>query len=209
MFKIRSRILSHANRLLQLPNITAPESRKHKMTNATFAALAASAILVSAPAMAQENPPFVSPYAGTSASIDWTKLSTLKDRSTSDGGLVSYYGRPDDGPGLGLRDTFADSDYNASWLDASSDYGRSPKFVVEKSFGDGDSLLFREAGYAEAYMKPAAMADAVKNGRGWRFEGGFERSLNDTLSLRLSREYTAYGNDFDQWQTKAGLQAKF
>lgn len=209
MYKLRSRILLRDGRLGHKPIIEALKSRKYEMTNALFAALAASLIIMTAPATAQEKPSAPAPYGGINANIDWTKLRTLEDCSTYDGGISHYRNQADSDLAFGLEDPLRRSALQTAAFDLTSDYGSSTTFAVEKPFGDGNNMLFREAGYARSHLNPVVMADTVKNSPGWRFEGGYERSLNDRLSLRLSREYTAYGNEFDQWQTKAGLLAKF
>lgn len=179
------------------------------MSNAVFAALAASLIVITAPTAAQETPDSSSPGGGTFTNIDWTKLVSLKGHGTGDGGVSEYYTPIDSGLAFDPEDSFAGNAYTSDSLDFKPDDVSGTAVAVGKPFGDGNNMLFREAGYAQYHLSPAVMANAIKNSSSWRIEGGFEHSLNDRLSLRLSREYTIYGNDFDQWQTKAGLLAKF
>jgi len=177
------------------------------MTNAKLAALAASLIIIAAPAMAQGKKTLNTLHDGSESSINWTELGALEGGNTDNNSIASYHKQMNEDVGFNLESRFADNANEIESIALSPDYGWSTSLAEGKPFGDGNNLLFRETGEVEA--SPAVGVDALKNMRGWRVGGGYERLLNDTLSLRLSREYTTFGNDFDQWQTKAGLLVKF
>jgi hypothetical protein len=181
------------------------------MAKTKIAALATSLIIVTAPAMAQEKAPFDGLYGGIEAGVDWTKLGTdrKRDRSTYYGGVIGYRSQMNNGLVVGLEGTFGDSGYNNNALGINSDYEWSTSLTLGSTFGDGNNLLYGKAGYAQTRFDPIlATADKYNDG-GLRLGGGYERSLNESLSLRLSGDYTTYGNEVGQWQTKAGLLVKF
>lgn len=181
------------------------------MAKAKFAVLAASLIMVTAPTMAQEKAPFDGFYGGIEAGVDWTKLGTdlKRDRSLYYGGVIGYRSQMSNGLVAGLEGTFGDSAYKNNALGINSDYEWSTSLILGSTFGDGNNLLFGKAGYAQTRFDPVATTADKYNDGGWRFGGGYERALNENLSLRLSGDYTTYGNDVGQWQTKAGLLVKF
>ncbi|WP_417450604.1 hypothetical protein [Kordiimonas sp.] len=177
------------------------------MTNAKLAAFAASLMIVTAPAMAKGGKSPDGPKGGIEASINWSELGASDDGRADNSSTGSYHVQMNEDEEFGLEGTFADKVHKIDPFGLDPDNEWSALLAEGKPFGDGSNLLFRETGEVET--SPAVGVDALKNMRGWRVGGGYERLLTDTLSLRLSREYTTFGKDFDQWETKAGILVKF
>lgn len=179
------------------------------MKNTTITTAIAATLLFSGAAFAQDTKHFDGLYGGIEAGVDWTKLATdvKRDRSLYYGGVIGLRTQMDNGFVFGAEGTFGDSAYNNRALGITTDYEWSTSLLLGSTFGDGANLLYGKAGYVQTRFDPA-VGNSFNDG-GWRFGGGYERALNDNLSLRLSGDYTTYGNDVGQWQSKAGLLVKF
>lgn len=179
--------------------------RKQILIGAVLAATAAT------PAMSQDNNPFTGIYGGVEAGVDWTKLAgdNKRDRSLYYGGVLGVRNQLDNGLVFGIEGTFGDSGYHNRAEGLRADYEWSTSLTLGTTFGDGGNLLYGKAGYVQTSFDPQGTEDDSFTDGGWRFGGGFERALNDRVSLRLGGDYTTYGNDKEQWQAKGGLLLKF
>lgn len=172
---------------------------------------AALSTLMALPVAAQDQAPFTGLYGGIEAGVDWTKLAgdVKRDRSLYYGGVLGYRQQMDGGFVMGIEGTFGDSGYKNNAVGLSADYEWSTSLVLGKTFGDGNNLLFAKAGYAQASFDPLGTQDDSFTDGGWRFGGGFERALTESVSFRLGGDYTTYGTDKEQWQAKGGLLLRF
>lgn len=178
----------------------------------TIFTTAAAATFLTAAATAQEIKYFDGAYGGIEAGIDWTKLATdtERDRSIYYGGVLGYRVQTDNDMVLGLEGTFGDSGYKNDTTGANSNYEIGASLTLGQAFGtDGSNLVYGKAGYVRARFDPTSASDDAYNDTGWRFGGGYERALNDNMSLRLGGDYTTYGDDKNGWRATAGLIAKF
>jgi len=173
--------------------------------------IAALGTAIAFPATAQDDKPFSGLYGGVEAGVDWTKVSgdLKRDRSLYYGGVVGYRQQTDNGLVFGLEGTFGDSGYKNNALGLKSEYEWSTSLTLGQTFGDGSNLLFAKAGYAQTAFNPIGTPDDTFTDGGWRFGGGYERALSESVSFRLGGDYTTYGNDTGQWQAKGGLLLKF
>lgn len=171
----------------------------------------AATLLLGTAAFAQDSKPFDGLYGGVEAGVDWTRLAgdVKRDRSFYYGGIIGYRSQMDNGFVTGIEGTFGDSGYNNGATGTTASYEWSTSLLLGSTFGDGDNLLFAKAGYAQTRFNPTAAADDSFSDGGWRFGGGYERAISNNMSLRLSGDYTTYGDDVGQWQTKAGVLVKF
>lgn len=179
------------------------------LTIATLGATLGTALTI--PALAQDATPFSGLYGGIEAGVDWTKLDgdVKRDRSLYYGGVLGFRQQMDTGMVFGLEGTFGDSGYNNKALGLKAEYEWSTSLVLGQTFGDGNNLLYGKAGYARTTFNPVGTPNDSFGDGGWRFGGGYERALSDSVSFRLGGDYTTYGNDSEQWQAKGGLLLKF
>lgn len=172
---------------------------------------AALSTLLALPVAAQDSAPFSGPYGGIEAGVDWTRLAgdRKRDRSFYYGGVIGYRQQLDSGLVMGIEGTFGDSGYKNNAAGIAADYEWSTSLVLGTAFGDGANLLYAKAGYAQTSFDPLGTPDDSFTDGGWRFGGGYERALTDTVSFRLGGDYTTYGDDVGQWQAKGGLLLRF
>lgn len=179
----------------------------------TLAVVLAATTLATASANAQSgDQKFTGAYGGIEAGVDWTKLAgdVKRDRNIYYGGVIGYRVQMDNNMVVGLEGSFGDSGYKNNATGANSDYELGASVVVGQAFGrDGSNLLYGKAGYVRARFDPSADKGDSYNDSGWRFGGGYERALNDNLSLRVGGDYTTYGKDKKGWRATAGLLARF
>jgi len=184
--------------------------------------LAASLMTVAATTatFAADDRKFDGSYVGIEGGMDWTKLETdgKRDRSIYYGGIIGYRTQMDSGLVMGIEGTFGDTGYNRPATGAHTNYELSAGLTLGMAFGnDGANLLYGKAAYVRTRFDRSSAADDSYNDGGWRFGGGYERAINDNLSLRLSADYTTYGKDKSTIategrsgiQTKAGVLVKF
>lgn len=176
---------------------------------ATAALIAAGGIFTAA--SAQDGDPFTGLYGGIEGGFDWTKLATdvKRDRSLYYGGVLGYRAQMDNGLVLGLEGTIGKSGYDNNALGIEASYEWSSSLLVGTTIGDGNNLLYGKAGFVRSNFDPVGTPNDSFNDDGWRFGLGYERALSSNMSLRLGGDYTTYGNDVEQWQTKAGLLFSF
>lgn len=151
-------------------------------------------------------------YGGIEAGIDWTKLSgdLSRDKSFYYGGVLGFRRQMDTGLVMGLEGTFGDTGFQNNT--ANADYEWSAGLTLGSAFGsDGDNLIYGKAAYVRTRFTDVGDSGSSRNftTKGWRFGGGYERSLSENVSFRLGGDYTAYGNDTGGWSAKSGLLVKF
>ena len=166
-------------------------------------------VLATTASFADDDNKFDGFYLGAETGIDWTKLATdgKRDRNIYYGGVIGMRRQLESGLVFGIEGTFGDNGYNNQQLGITTDYEWSAGLTVGTVFGDeGDNLVYGKA----AYVQTRFATDLAKtNEGGWRFGGGYERSISDNVSLRLSGDYTAYGNDNGSWAVKSAFIFKF
>lgn len=180
------------------------------MKKTVLSTVIASTILIGSAAIsAQDAKQFDGLYGGIETGVDWTRLAgdTKRDRSLYYGGIIGLRTQLDNGFVFGAEGTFGDSGYDNNALGIKSEYEWSTSLIFGSAIGDGSNLVYGKVGYAKTRFNPAVGENFSDDGL--RLGGGYERSLNDNLSLRISGDYTTYGNDVGQWQSKAGLILKF
>ena len=173
---------------------------------ATLAALTAPA------AFANDELKFDGVYGGIEAGFDWTKLAddTKRDGSKYYGGVLGYRVQSDSGMVFGLESTFGDSGYNNEALGVHADFEYSASAVFGAAFGgDSANLLYGKVGHVRTRFDATEGGGEKYTDGGWRFGGGIERAVSSNISLRLGADYTTYGKDKNQWQSKAGVLVKF
>ncbi len=171
---------------------------------------------VAGAAQADDDKKFNGLYGGIEAGLDFTKLGgdVKRDRSLYYGGVLGYRSQLDSGLVVGIEGTLGDTGYQNNAAGIGSKYEWSTSLTLGTAFGDdGNNLIYGKAGYVRGRFNPAGENNAFNNG-GWRFGGGYERSLTENVSLRLSGDYTTYGDDANGnsangWAAKTGLIFKF
>jgi len=176
----------------------------------TTAALIASAS--AATLAADDDKKFDGAYVGVEAGIDWTKLAADagRDKSFYYGGVLGFRRQMDSGFVFGIEGTFGDTGYQNNGTNA--DYEWTTGLTLGSAFGsDGANLIYGKAAFVQTRFTDIGDSgnETSFNENGWRFGGGYERSLSDSTSFRLGADYTTYGNDKNGWATKAGLLVKF
>lgn len=179
------------------------------MKTVIFAATAAAAVTLSAPAFAQNDATFSGPRAEVIAGYDAVK--------TGDNGL----GTPDGflyGVGLGydLRVGAAVVGVEAELSDSTT----SRSFVGGKLEADRDiyvgarigapigdkALAYVKAGYTNARIEAGGFGE---NGDGVRVGGGLEYNLSSKLYLKGEYRYSNYEGDVERHQVVGGLGIRF
>ena len=166
---------------------------------------------VAGTAQADDDKKFDGLYGGIEAGLDFTKLNgdQKRDRSLYYGGVLGFRSQMDNGLVVGLEGTLGDNGYNNNAAGITSKYEWSTSLTLGTAFGDdGANLIYGKAGYAQARFNPTGENNAFNDG-GWRFGGGYERAINENVSLRLSGDYTTYGDNKNGWAAKTGLIFKF
>lgn len=183
-----------------------------KLAKTIFTTVAFLATASTATLAADDDKKFDGLYGGIEAGIDWTKLSgdLARDKSFYYGGVVGFRRQMDSGLVMGLEGTFGDTGFQNN--SANADYEWSAGLTLGSAFGsDGDNLIYGKAAYVRTRFVEAGDSDTNSNftTNGWRFGGGYERSLNENVSFRLGADYTTYGNNTGGWSAKSGLLVKF
>ena len=180
---------------------------KTLITTATLIAATTTATLA-----ADDDKKFHGSYVGVEAGIDWTKLAadTGKDKSFYYGGVVGFRNQMDNGFVVGIEGTFGDTGYKNETTGAHSNYEWSAGLTLGTAFGDdGSNLIYGKAAYVKANFDASNADDDNYSDSGWRFGGGYERSLNENVSFRLGGDYTTYGEGRNGWAARSGLLFKF
>ncbi len=159
---------------------------------------------------ADDDKKFNGAYVGAEVGVDWTKIATPvdRDRSFYYGGILGYRNQSDNGLVVGIEGTFGDSGFQGP-DGTKSTYEWSTSLTLGTAFGDdGSNLIYGKAGYVQARFNPTGANNSFNEG-GWRFGGGYERSISENVSLRLGGDYTTYGKGINGWSAKTGLLVKF
>ncbi len=179
----------------------------------TFLTTAALIVATTNATIAADNDKkFDGSYIGVEAGIDWTKLAndTGRDKSFYYGGVLGFRSQMNSGLVIGLEGTFGDTGYQSPITGANAKYEYSAGLTLGSAFGDdGANLIYTKAAYVRARFDPSSAAGDAYTDDGWRFGGGYERALSDSMSFRLSTDYTTYGTGKNGWASKAGLLVKF
>ena len=183
-----------------------------KLAKTFFTTAALLATTSAATFAADDDKKFDGVYAGVEAGVDWTKLAgdLGRDKSFYYGGVIGFRRQMDSGLVMGLEGTFGDTGFQNNTTNA--DYEWSAGLTLGSAFGsDGGNLIYGKAAYVKTRFTDTGDTgtETKFSEDGWRFGGGYERSINENTSLRLGVDYTTYGNDIDGWSTKAGLLVKF
>lgn len=203
--------VGNGNAPLNDSNIFGGQNVKRIKTMIAAATMIAASGTLATTANAQDGDPFTGLYGGIEGGFDWTKLANdaKRDRSLYYGGVLGYRAQMDSGLVLGLEGTFGKSGYDNNALGIEANYEWSGSLILGTTLGDGNNLLYGKAGFARSNFDPVGTPNDSFNDDGWRFGLGYERALSSNMSLRLGGDYTTYGNDVEQWQTKAGLLFSF
>ncbi len=183
-----------------------------KFSKTIIGVVAASTLMTAAASAADGDKKFDGAYAGVEAGVDWTKLAgdAKRDRSVYYGGVIGFRSQMDNNMVVGLEGTFGDTGYNNHATGLKSEYEWGASLTLGQAFGsDGANLIYGKAGFVRARFDPTSAEGDAFNDDGWRFGGGYERALGESLSFRVGADYTTYGNDKSAWTTKAGLIARF
>ncbi|SDD53324.1 outer membrane protein [Kordiimonas lacus] len=183
-----------------------------KFSKTIMGVVTASTLLAAGASAADGERKFDGAYAGIEAGVDWTKLAgdVKRDRSLYYGGVIGFRRQMDNNMVYGLEGTFGDTGYNNNATGMKSEYEWSASLTLGQAFGsDGANLIYGKAGYVRTRFDPTSADGDAFNDNGWRFGGGYERALGESLSLRVGADYTTYGDDKNAWTTKAGLIARF
>ncbi|MFC3051372.1 outer membrane protein [Kordiimonas pumila] len=162
--------------------------------------------------LAQDGKYFDGSYVGIEGGLDWTELAidSNSDNSLYYGGVIGFRNQMDSGIVTGIEGSFGDTGYKNDLTGTHSNYEWSASLILGKAFGqDGTNLLYGKAGYVRTNFDATPADDDSYGEGGWRFGGGYERAVNERLSMRLGADYTTYGNDENAWQTKAGVLVSF
>lgn len=182
-----------------------------KLTTALIAATALVTTTAST-AFANDDAKFDGIYGGIETGLDFTKLAgdAKRDKSLYLGGVLGYRVQMDSGMVFGLEGTFGDNGYKNNALGKHTDYEYGGSLILGSAFGnDGANLLYGKVGYVRARFDETGAGGTKHFDGGWRFGGGYERSLSDNLSFRLGVDYTKYNKEDTQWQAKSGILLKF
>jgi len=182
-----------------------------KLKTAFIAATALMATTATA-SFAADDYKFDGVYGGLEAGLDFTKLGNdqKRDRSLYLGGVLGYRAQMDSGMVFGLEGSFGDSGYKNNALGKHTDYEYGGSLILGSVFGsDGSNLFYGKAGYVRARFDETLAGGTKHFDGGWRFGAGYEKALNDNISLRLGVDYTTYNKDDKQWQGKTGILFKF
>lgn len=140
------------------------------------------------------------------------------------GGLIGYRKQTSDNWVYGIEGTLADTNQS---IEGSSSFGSifeldfkyqwSAAATMGKTFGSNNTnLIFGKLGYnrykysfefPDQIVPPANIPSSQTQG-GILLGVGYERSMNNSLSLRVGVDY-ADGEDLHQWQPKASVIIKF
>ncbi|NVJ70559.1 MAG: porin family protein [Alphaproteobacteria bacterium] len=183
-----------------------------KFSKVIMGAVAASSLFAATANAADGDPKFDGAYVGIESGVDWTKLAgdVKRDRNFYYGGVIGYRTQMDNNMVIGLEGTFGDTGYNNHATGLKSEYEWSTSLTLGQAFGsDGANLIYGKAGFVRARFDPTSADGDAFNDDGWRFGGGYERAIGDSLSLRVGADYTTYGDNKSAWTTKAGLVARF
>jgi Outer membrane protein beta-barrel domain len=151
-------------------------------------------------------------YIGVETGLDWTKLAGdgKRDKSVYYGGVIGFRRQMDSGLVFGIEGTFGDTGYDNTVTGVNAKYEYSAGLTLGSVFGsDEANLIYGKAAYVRTRFDVSAATSSNYTDGGWRFGGGYERSLGDNISLRLGADYTTYGNSTNSWTGKAGLLVKF
>lgn len=151
-------------------------------------------------------------YGGLELGGNFTKLNGDKkrDRNFYYGGLLGYRTQSDEGIVLGLEATLGDTGYDNKALRRRSTYEWSTSVTFGSVFGaEEDNLIYGKIGYVQGRFRDYGKTPRSFNDKGWRAGAGYERSITDNISLRLSADYTRFGKNANSWTANTGIIFKF
>jgi len=183
-----------------------------KLATTIISAAALAATATTATLAADDDYKFDGAYGGIEAVFDWTKLSTDVDtsKSVTVGGVLGFRRQTDSGFVMGLEGTFRDNGYENETTGLKGKFEWSAGLTLGTAFGDDASnLIYGKAAFVRTKFDPSEASGDAFNDSGWRFGGGYERSLSENMSFRLGGDYTTYGDGNDGWQATTGLLVKF
>lgn len=174
------------------------------MKTVIYAAAAAAAVAVSAPAFAQDAAPFTGAHAEVLAGYD--ALDTNSGLGTPDGffyGLNLGYDFQVGSAVLGLEGEVADSTTKRAGVETDRDLyvGARAGFLA----GD-QALIYVKAGYTNARLESPLGSE---EGDGVRVGGGVEYKLGGQLLVKGEYRYSNYEGDVERHQVLAGLGIRF
>jgi len=180
------------------------------MKTVIFAAVAAAAFAVSAPALAQEAAPFTG--ARAEALVGYDKLKTNSNGLGSPDGLLYGIGLGYDiqagGAVLGIEGEVADSTTKRTILGTKVSAARDLYIGARAGFAIGDqALAYVKAGYTNARVKTQGFGG--DNGDGVRLGAGLEYRLGGQLFVKGEYRYSNYEGDVERHQFVTGLGVRF
>jgi len=183
-----------------------------RLTKTIFATTALITAVSGATIAADDDKKFHGAYVGAEIGIDWTKLATdtKRDKSFYYGGIIGFRNQLDSGLVIGIEGTFGDTGYKNEITGAHANYEWSAGLTLGTAFGsDSANLIYGKAAYVKSQFDASTADNDSFTEDGWRFGGGYERALNENISLRLGTDYTTYGNGQNGWAAKSGLLINF
>ncbi|BAV64726.1 outer membrane protein [Sphingobium cloacae] len=179
------------------------------MKTVIFAAAAAAAFAVSAPASAQEAAPFTGAHAEVLAGYD--SLDTNGAIGKPDGllyGLGLGYDFQAGNAVLGIEGEIADSTASRKFVGGEVDAARDLYIGARAGFLIGEqALAYVKAGYTNARIEATGLGG--DNGDGVRVGAGLEYKLGGQLFLKGEYRYSNYEADVERHQVVAGLGMRF
>lgn len=198
----------------------------------TVRLLAAASVLALVPvsANAEEEKPFSGFYVGLETGFGQLKNHTAKDGNRwSVGGIAGYRHQFDNDLVLGLEGGFHKTpDLLASSFGSFFDRKYKPTWSASGlfgyAFGDGKkNLIFAKAGYSHLRidlqlpdtLKDVEISDALRASLGesshgaWKLGAGYERKINNILSMRVGVDYTKHKQMHKQLEGKIAAIINF
>lgn len=180
------------------------------MKTVIFAAVAAAAVAVSAPAFAQDAAPFAGAHAEVLAGYDALDTNTAV-LGTLDGvlyGIGLGYDFQAGNAVLGIEGEASDATSNFDYAGGQLDAERDLYVGARAGFLIGDqALAYVKAGYTNARLNDTFAGGA--NADGVRVGAGLEYKLGGQLFVKGEYRYSNYEANLERHQVVAGLGMRF